>query len=148
MKTNEELVTALGQAAEAEIHQLVRALMYTSDAPLKTLEQQVLQVVFSLGRRWLERLLAWRTSNHAAAARRQGACGHQQRLVGWRAKTLLTLLGQVEWGRPYYQCQEAAAAQAGAEPAASVTADCPARRRTSGRTGDAAAETGTLVVCE
>jgi hypothetical protein len=109
MKTNEELVTALGQAAEAEIHQLVRALVNTPDAPLKTLEQQVLQVVFGLGRRWLERLLAWRTANHPAAARRQGACGHQQRLVGWRAKTLLTLLGQVEWCRPYYQCQESAA---------------------------------------
>jgi hypothetical protein len=122
MKTNEELVTALEQAAEAEIHQLVRALVNTPDAPLKTLEQQVLQVVFGLGRRWLERLLAWRTANHPAAARRQGACGHQQRLVGWRAKTLLTLLGQVEWCRPYYQCQEPAAAQAGAAGSAPAPA--------------------------
>lgn len=117
MKTNEELVSALGQAIESELHQLVRALVNNADAPLKTLEQQVLQAVFGLGRRWLETLLAWRMSHSPAAARRQGACGHRQRLVGWRPKTLLTLLGQVEWRRPYYQCQEAAAAHEGAAPA-------------------------------
>jgi hypothetical protein len=108
MKTNEELVNALGQAIESELHQLVGILLNEADAPLKTLEQQVLQAVFGLGRRWLETLLAWRTSNSPAAARRQGACGHRQRLVGWRTKTLLTLLGQVTWSRPYYQCQVAA----------------------------------------
>ena len=35
----------------------------------------------------------------------QGACGHQQKLVGYRAKKLLTLFGEVEWKRAYYQCQ-------------------------------------------
>jgi hypothetical protein len=117
MKTNEELVSALGQALESELHLLVRALVNETDVPLKTLEQQVLQAVFRLGRRWLETLLAWRTSNPPAAARRQGTCGHRQHLVGWRTKTLLTLLGQVQWSRPYYQCQEAVAVQGSAEPA-------------------------------
>jgi hypothetical protein len=110
MKTNEELLAALGQAVEAELQAFVRALVTTPDAPLKTLEQQIFQVIFGLGRRWLETLLAWRTANSPAAAHRQGACGHRQRLVGWRAKTLLTLLGPVDWSRPYYQCQETAAA--------------------------------------
>jgi hypothetical protein len=121
MKTNEELVTSLGQAAEAEIHHLVRTLVSTPDVPLMTLEQQVLQVVLGLGGRWLERLLAWRTAQRPAAARRQGACGHQQRLVGWRAKTLLTLLGPVKWSRPYYQCQEAKVDARPAEPLCACT---------------------------
>jgi hypothetical protein len=116
MKTNEELVSALEQALENELHLLVRAWVNDADAPLKTLEHQVLQAVFGLGRRWLETLLAWRTSNPPAVARRQGACGHRHRLVGWRTKTLLTLLGQVKWSRPYYQCQ-AGAVQGEAESA-------------------------------
>lgn len=120
MKTNEELVAALGQAVEAEIQHLVHAVGNGLDAPLTTLEQHVLQAAFGLGRRWLETLLAWRTANAPAAARRQGACGHRQRLVGWRRKTLLTLLGPVAWSRPYYQCQEAAAAQEGARSAAPI----------------------------
>jgi hypothetical protein len=34
-----------------------------------------------------------------------GACGHQQKLVGYRSKKLVTLKGSVEWKRAYYQCQ-------------------------------------------
>src|SRR5215472_2776584 len=113
MKTNEELMRALEPAIESELYQLVRAVVNEADAPLKTLEQQVLQAVFGLGRRWLETLLARRTSHMPASARRQGACGHRQHLVGWRAKTLLTLLGQVEWSRPSYQCQDRAVIQEG-----------------------------------
>ena len=44
----------------------------------------------------------------------QGECGHQQKLVGYRAKKLLTLFGEVEWKRAYYQCQ----VEADQEPAA------------------------------
>src|SRR6266852_6233855 len=35
----------------------------------------------------------------------KGECGHQQKLVGYRAKKLLTLFGEEEWKRAYYQCQ-------------------------------------------
>src|SRR5438874_12111211 len=35
----------------------------------------------------------------------KGECGHQQKLVGYRSKKLLTLFGEVEWKRAYYQCQ-------------------------------------------
>jgi hypothetical protein len=35
----------------------------------------------------------------------QGECGHPQKLVGYRWKKLLTLFGEVEWKRAYYQCQ-------------------------------------------
>ena len=36
---------------------------------------------------------------------RKGECGHPQKLVGYRSKKLLTLFGEVEWKRAYYQCQ-------------------------------------------
>src|SRR5947209_5066074 len=47
--------------------------------------------------------------NHAAEeaespSRREGACGHKQRLVGMRSKQLHTLMGKVTIGRSYYQC--------------------------------------------
>jgi hypothetical protein len=46
MKTNEDLLAALGQAVEAELQPFLRTLVTTPDASLETLEQQVLQVVF------------------------------------------------------------------------------------------------------
>jgi hypothetical protein len=35
----------------------------------------------------------------------EGKCGHVQKLVGYRTKKLLTLFGEVELKRAYYQCQ-------------------------------------------
>src|SRR6266849_2812843 len=35
----------------------------------------------------------------------KGQCGHHQKLVGYRSKKLLTMCGEVEWKRAYYQCQ-------------------------------------------
>lgn len=115
MKTSEALGEALRREVEDELQKLVRRVAEVEAASLKDLEREVLQAIFRLGRRWLGVAVAWRTAREAAPARRQGACGHRQRLVGWRPKQLLTLLGEVGWSRPYYQCQTAApAARAGA----------------------------------
>ena len=35
----------------------------------------------------------------------EGECGHDQKLVGYRTKKLLTLFGEIELKRAYYQCQ-------------------------------------------
>jgi hypothetical protein len=35
----------------------------------------------------------------------QGECGYEQKLVGYRIKKLLTLFGEIEYKRAYYQCQ-------------------------------------------
>jgi hypothetical protein len=35
----------------------------------------------------------------------KGECGHEHHLVGYRPKKLLTMLGEVEYKRAYYQCQ-------------------------------------------
>lgn len=40
-----------------------------------------------------------------------GACGHEQHLVGYRPRQLLTVLGKVELKRAYYQCQVEAGTQ-------------------------------------
>src|SRR5579859_3598873 len=96
MLTNEALVVALQRDVEREVQALVRQLAELNGqepARLRDLERVVLQAVFQLGRRWLASVLAWQTAREPAPARRWGGCGHRQRLVGWRPKQLLTLLG-------------------------------------------------------
>jgi hypothetical protein len=100
MKTNEALVGALRRAAGEELPGLVRRVAELDGGSLKDLEGAVPQVIFQVGRRWLDAVLAWRRAQEPAAARRQGTCGHRQRLVGWRPKQLVTLLGSVTWWRP------------------------------------------------
>lgn len=107
METSEALAGTLRHEVEEELQGLVRRLTELEgreEAQLKDLEREVLQAVFRLGRRWLGAVLGWRTAREPAPARRRGACGHRQRLVGWRPKRLLTLLGEVAWSRPYYHC--------------------------------------------
>src|SRR6266849_6205909 len=74
------------------------------EGDLQTLEQSVLRACLSLGRTMMEQIL-----NHAAEeaerpSKREGACGHKQRLVGMRSKQLHTLMGKVTIERAYYQC--------------------------------------------
>src|SRR2546421_1482227 len=64
-----------------------------------------------MGRRLLEGMLDSRLCEQRPVARRQGRCGHRQRLVGERPKELLTLVGPVSFVRPYYQCLEVSPAQ-------------------------------------
>ncbi len=45
--------------------------------------------------------------------KREGKCGHDQKLVGYRPKKRLTLFGEVEWKRPYSQCQAEKSEQGG-----------------------------------
>ena len=45
------------------------------------------------------------SESEAVPTQMQGECGHPQKLVAYRSKKLLTLFGEVEWKRAYYQCQ-------------------------------------------
>lgn len=103
METNETLKKALVQEAEKEVLKLMEQLQNVSEGDLKELEQTVMTACFSIGRNWLEQAV-----NHQGQAclpaRRQGECGHRQRLVGERPKQLLTLMGKVTMRRGYYQC--------------------------------------------
>ncbi len=103
METNEAVKAALVQAAEQELYKLIISLQEVPVGDLKYLEQQVMQAALAIGARWLGEVLSGQ-AQQAAPARREGSCGHRQRLVGQRPKHLLTLVGKVSMCRPYYQC--------------------------------------------
>lgn len=104
METNEMLKAALIEATEKEILKLVDQLQSLPEGDLKTLEQSVLTSSLAIGNRLLEKILNHAGQQMTPPARREGECGHQQRLVGKRPKQLLTLMGKVTVHRAYYQC--------------------------------------------
>ncbi len=59
--------------------------------------------VFSLGRKWMEQVLA-ADAQAKEPTKRTGECGHVQHLVGYRPRQVLTLLGKISFTRGYYQC--------------------------------------------
>lgn len=102
METNEKLKTALLQETEKAMVEMITELERVKEGDLQTLEQKVLTACLSLGRSMMESIL-----NHVGEerkARRDGDCGHRQRLVGMRPKQLHTLMGKVTIRRAYYQC--------------------------------------------
>lgn len=102
METNEQVKQVLRQEVENVLSQLLEEIQTVQEGNLEQVEQAVLQASLAVGRRWLSRLLT--QSSSAGPARRTGRCGHPQRLVARRPKHLLTLVGEVEIRRPYYQC--------------------------------------------
>ncbi len=112
METNEYLQRALRQEVEVEVLKLVESLQNLKEGDLKGVETQVLERVMSVGRKWMECILSPESSSEPPPVRREGGCGHEQRLVGVRPKQLLTMLGKVTFCRPYYQGVRAEQAEA------------------------------------
>ena len=104
METNEQLKIALVQETEKEMLKLIEQVETIQAGDLQTLEQSVLKACLSLGRTMLEQILNHTAEEAESPSRREGACGHQQHLVGIRPKQLHTLMGKVTIGRAYYQC--------------------------------------------
>jgi Uncharacterised protein family (UPF0236) len=104
MKTNEQLKIALVQETEKEMLKMIDQVEMIQEGDLQTLEQSVLRACLSLGRTMMEHILNHTGEEAERPSRREGACGHQQRLVGRRPKQLHTLMGKVTIGRAYYQC--------------------------------------------
>ncbi len=130
--------TTLVQQAEAEVNNLLKRVQDLPVGDLKAVEQEVLASVFELGRRMLEEIMQAQPETREAPARRKGACGHPQRLVGRRSKQILTLLGPITIERAYYHCLAAAKEQACEEQARCRQGEAPAealwgveQRRTS-----------------
>lgn len=92
------------QETEKELLKMMEHLETIKEGDLQTLEQSVLRACLSLGRTMLEQILNHTAEEEERSSRREGACGHQQRLVGRRPKQLHTLMGKVTIGRSYYQC--------------------------------------------
>jgi Uncharacterised protein family (UPF0236) len=96
----------LREAVRAELERFFEAVDELAEGKLEQLEEQVVKTSQQVGRTLLEGVLDSRLRVQRPAARREGSCGHRQRLVGERPKELLTLVGKVRFVRPYYQCLE------------------------------------------
>ena len=103
METNERAKRELYQAAEKELRKLIEEVEGIEKGDSKELEEKIYQGIFKIGRRLMEAVL--NKGKEAVQTKREGKCGHDQKLVGYRPKKMLTLFGEVEWKRPYYQCQ-------------------------------------------
>jgi Uncharacterised protein family (UPF0236) len=104
METNEKLKTALLQETEKAMIEMIDQLQTVREGDLQTLEQNVLTACLSLGRIVMEQVLNHAGEEVGREARRDGECGHRQRLVGMRPRQLHTLMGKVTIWRAYYQC--------------------------------------------
>ena len=110
METNEQRKKAVRAAIQEELEGFFAQVQDLSEGDLEHLEEQVVTTSQQMGRRLLEGILDSRLREQRPGARRQGSCGHRQRLVGERPKQLLSLVGPVTFVRPYYQCLEVPAA--------------------------------------
>ncbi len=104
METNERMKKAMRAAIQAELERFFAQVQDLSEGDVEHLEEQVVNTSQQMGRSMLEGMLDSRLREPRPVARRQGRCGHRQRLVGERPKHLLSLVGPVTFMRPYYQC--------------------------------------------
>jgi hypothetical protein len=104
VKTNEQMKKAVRAAIQAELEGFFTQVQDLCEGDLEHLEEQVVKTSQQMGRSLLEGILDSRLREQRPVARRQGSCGHRQRLVGERPKQLLSLVGPVTFVRPYYQC--------------------------------------------
>jgi len=111
METNEQIRRVLSKALEEELDTFLAQVSQMTEGELKQLEEQVVKSSQAIGRKLMEGVLNSRLHEQRPAARREGSCGHVQRLVGERPKELITLVGPVRFVRPYYQCLHAGEAQ-------------------------------------
>ncbi len=104
METNEQIRQELKNALEEELESFLEQVDQITGGELKHLEEQVVMSSQAIGRKLMEGVLNSRLYERRPVARREGRCGHVQRLVGERPKELITLVGLVSFVRPYYQC--------------------------------------------
>jgi hypothetical protein len=105
METNETAKGAQYQEAEQELMKLLEEVEGIEEGDLKGLEEKIYQGSFKIGRKLMECRMKKGKESEPVPTKMKGECGHQQQLVGYRSKKLLTLFGEVEWKRAYYQCQ-------------------------------------------
>src|SRR6266699_3306086 len=103
METNELVVQY--QAAEKELLTLLEAVEGIEEGNLKAVEETIYRGMFQIGRKVMEGRMKKGKESEPVPTRREGNCGHAQKLVGYRTKKLITLFGEVELKRAYYQCQ-------------------------------------------
>ena len=103
METNEQIRRVLSKALEEELESFLGQVSQMTEGELKHLEEQVVKSSQAIGRKLMEGVLNSRLHERRPVARREGSCGHVQRLVSERPKELITLVGPVSFVRAYYQ---------------------------------------------
>ena len=94
-----------------EVLALLQAEGLVLSDDLNQVEQSVRQKVLEIGARAVEMHLASKTLGYEGSSRAcdDPHCGHDQKFVGHRPRTLATLLGQVTIRRAYYHCRHCGA---------------------------------------
>jgi hypothetical protein len=111
VETNEQIRQVLKNALEEELESFLEQVGQMTEGELKHLEEQVVKSSQAIGRKLMEGVLNSRLYERRPVARREGSCGHVQRLVGERPKHLITLVGPVSFVRAYYQCRHVGEAE-------------------------------------
>ena len=84
METNEKAKREPYQAAEKELTQLIEEVEGIEKGNSKELEEKIYQGIFKIGRRLMEGAL--NKGKEAVQTKREGKCGQEQELVGYRRK--------------------------------------------------------------
>src|SRR2546423_14965378 len=104
-ETNDQAQRERYQEVERTLVKLVEEIEGIEDGEVKELEQKIYQGVLELGRQLFQCRI--NQSGENAPGKRVGECGHEQQVVDYRTKQILTMMGKVEFKRAYYQCQRA-----------------------------------------
>jgi hypothetical protein len=103
METNELGQKERYQEVEKALVKLVEDVEGIEDGNLRELEQKIYKGVLELGRTLFQCRINHRGKK--APGNQVGECGHEQHLVDYRTKQILTMMGKVEFKRAYYRCQ-------------------------------------------
>src|SRR5256714_10709036 len=102
-ETNDQAQRERYQEVERTLVKLVEEIEGIEDGDVKELEQKIYKGVLELGRKLFQCRI--NQSGEKAPGKRVGECGHEQHLVDYRTKQILTMMGKVEFKRAYYHCQ-------------------------------------------
>lgn len=103
METNEPAQRERYREAERALVKLVEEIEELEDGDLQTLERNIYKGILEVGRKLLQCRI--NKGNEKAPGTRVGECGHEQYLVDYRKKQILTIMGKVEFKRAYYRCR-------------------------------------------
>ena len=103
METNEQARRERYREVERAVVKLVEEIEEVEDGDLKELEQTIYTGVLEIGRKVFQGRM--NKGAEQAPGKQMGACGHEQHLVGYPTKQILTMMGKGEFQRAYYQCQ-------------------------------------------
>jgi hypothetical protein len=103
METKEQAQRERYREVERAVVKLVEEIEEIEEGEVKELEQTIYKGVLEIGRKLFQCRI--NKGSEKAPGKQMGACGHEQYLVEYRKKEILTMMGKVEFKRASYQCQ-------------------------------------------